>query len=418
MARRSAVRFLCFFMLLVFVACGTDSQSGADESGVRAGPGVDLARKVLRIGLLNDFSGPLAAFGKPISAGANMAVERVNAGGSGILPEGWTVELLERDHGYNPQRAVQEYTAIRDRVLFIAFSLGSPTTLPLRPLLARDKMVAFPAAFPSLMAEHEYTPPLGPSYKVEAARAMDWAVDRAGSPGEVRAAIVYQQDDLGQDGLHGWRDAAEYHGVSIVSEQGIASTQTDFTAVVSTLQSAGARFVLLSTIPGATQSILGIAKQLGYEATWIGQTPTWIDRFFDPSVAPPAIFDDYHWVQSLPYWGEDIPGMDEFLEAYEQYGRQRSAPEWAIALTYVGMLAELQVFRRALERGDVTREGFMAALRSEPLETGGFFRGLDFTRFPYEPTVETRILKPRLADRSWEVVAGYAAPMSYGKAKR
>ena len=87
MVRCCVIRGLCFFTLLALVACGTDSQSGAGETGVKAGPGVDLARKVLRLGLLSDYSGPLAAFGKPISTGANMAVERVNAGGSGILPE-------------------------------------------------------------------------------------------------------------------------------------------------------------------------------------------------------------------------------------------------------------------------------------------------------------------------------------------
>ncbi len=61
MVRRCVVRFLCFFTLLALVACGTDSQSGASETGVKAGPGVDLARKVLRTALISDYSGPLAA---------------------------------------------------------------------------------------------------------------------------------------------------------------------------------------------------------------------------------------------------------------------------------------------------------------------------------------------------------------------
>ena len=39
MVRRCVVRFLCFFTLLALVACGTDSQSGASETGVKAGPG-------------------------------------------------------------------------------------------------------------------------------------------------------------------------------------------------------------------------------------------------------------------------------------------------------------------------------------------------------------------------------------------
>ena len=44
-------------------------------------------------------------FGRQIQTGYEILYRRVNAGGSGLLPDGWTVEWVTRDHGYNPQKA-------------------------------------------------------------------------------------------------------------------------------------------------------------------------------------------------------------------------------------------------------------------------------------------------------------------------
>src|SRR5690606_20594332 len=123
------------------------------------------------------------------------------------------IELLEKDHGYNPQQSVQLYKEIQARVLLLATSFGTPPTLPLRDDLRRDGVLAFPAALSSEMAKDEHTPPIGASYKVEAMRAMDWAIEAAGGAGKVKAGIVHQRDDYGQDGIDGWRAAAAHHKV-------------------------------------------------------------------------------------------------------------------------------------------------------------------------------------------------------------
>ena len=143
----------------VLTACGD-----REAQGPAAAPGVDLATKTVSIGILNDESGPAAAIGRPWGTGLRVLASQINAGGSGLLPEGWKVQLIERDHGYNPQRSVQLFNEIRDQVLFVGTSFSTPCTLPLRPLLERHKMVAFPASLSSKMSEFEYTPPIGPSH--------------------------------------------------------------------------------------------------------------------------------------------------------------------------------------------------------------------------------------------------------------
>jgi ABC-type branched-subunit amino acid transport system substrate-binding protein len=375
--------------------------------------GVDLEGKVIRIGMLNDESGPAAAIGRPYANGKRLLAALVNAGGSGLLPEGWTVELIEKDHGYNPQRSVQSYNEIKDQVLFIGTSFGTPNTLPLRPMLERDTMVAFGASLSSQMAEHRHTPPIGPSYRIEAMRAMDWVVESTEDASTIKAGIVYQQDDYGQDGLEGWRQAARHHNVQIVSEQATAPGQQDFTAAVTALKEAGATHVLLTTLPSATGPILGKAAQLQFGPVWVGNTPSWIDGFFNPEVIPAAVFGRFHWVTGLPYWGEDVPGMDRFTSAFERFGGEMGGQDFYILVSFIQGMAELEGVKRAIERGNVTRAGYLEALQTiDNWNAGGMIRPLNLTRFPYVTGTRTRILRPQMGERTWEQVADYRDPAS------
>jgi len=392
---------------------GAETPAADDSNAIKAGKGVDVEGKKLVMGGLNAETGPAAAIGKPYAVGKRILAKQVNAGGSGLLPEGWTIELVEKDHQYNPTQAVQHYNAMKDDVLVVGTSFGTPNTLPLREMLERDGLIAFPASLSSEMAAHEHTPPLGPSYNVEAERAMDWAVENAGGADKVKAAIVYQKDDYGADGLAGWKAAAARHGVEIVSEQSVSPGQKDVTAVVAALKKAGANYVLLTVLASATGPIVGTAAQLQYAPTWIGNTPAWIDRFFSPEVIPSAVFGKFHWVSGLTYWGEDVPGMKEFIEAYDKYGKDESPPDFYIMASYVQGLAALEIFRRALENGDVTRAGYLAALHSlDGWNGGGMFQPVSLKAVPYVTSTKTRILKPDFENKSWTEVAPYADPQA------
>jgi ABC-type branched-subunit amino acid transport system substrate-binding protein len=411
----------CAALLVIFGAaagCKKDEPTSGTPSGEadRAGAlkvdkGVDLAKKVIYIGALNDESGPAASIGKSYAVGKRILAAAVNAGDSGLLPEGWRVELVERDHGYNPQQSVQQYNAIKDKVLFIATSFGTPNTLPLLDMLGRDGLVAFPASLSSEMQKNERTPPLAASYKVEAMRAMDWVVEQAGGADKVLAGIVYQHDDYGKDGHDGWKQAAEHHGVKIVSAQTVAPGQQDVTAAVAALKDAGATHVLLTTLPSATGPILGTAAQLRYMPVWIGNTPAWIDRFFNPEVIPAAVFGNFYWVVSVPYWGEQVPGMDKVLAAFEKHGKAMGEPDFYVVGSYIQGLIQLEAARRAIESNDLTRAGFLRALRTiDNWDAGGLIQPISLAKHPYETSTEVRVLKPDLAGKAWSEVSGYASP--------
>lgn len=388
-------------------------EAPAAPAGPKADVGVDLASKTVRIGTLNDESGPAATIGKPYAIGKRVLAAQVNAGGSGILPEGWKIELVEKDHGYNPQKSVQAYNQIKDQVLFIATSFGTPNTLPLRPMLERDNMIALPASLSSEMAKHKYTIPGGTSYEVGAMRGMDHVVATAKDKAKIKAGIIYQQDDYGMDGLNGWKAAAVHHGVTIVSEQTITPGQKDFAAVITALKAAGATHVLLTVLPSATGPILGTAAQLHYAPRWIGSTPTWIDAFFNPEVIPSKVFDNFEWISVLPYWGEKVPGMDAFVAAYEKFGKEMGPPDFYILFSYVQGLYACEILSRAIAQNDVTRDGLMKAVQGVANFTGGgLLQPVSTNSFPYVTSTKARMLKPDFAAKSWTLLADYAAPAS------
>ena len=403
----------------VLVAFGCDTPAPtekAEKPAEKAAPalktdkGVDAAKKVIRIGTLNDESGPAATIGKPYAVGKRVLAAQINAGKSGLLPEGWKVELVEKDHGYNPGKSEQGFKEIKDKVLFVATSFGTPNTLPLRPFLKQDNIIAYPASLSSQMAEFAHTPPAGPNYSIEARRAMDWAVSAAGGADKVKAGIVYQQDDYGKDGHGGWKQAAAQHGVALVAEQTVAPGQKDFTAVIAALKGAGATHVLLTVLPSSTGPLLGTAAKMGFGPTWIGNTPAWIDPFFAHPKLPAPVFANFHLVQGTPFWGEPVKGMPDFLAAFKAHGGG-ARPDTYILLSYAQGRVAIEAARKAIAGGDISRAGYLKALQSiKGYDAGGLFQPVDFTKVPYVVSTKTRVLKPDFTKKTWTVVAPFADP--------
>lgn len=412
-------------LALALIAC-EPKEAETDDSKSKTDPvkeapefktdkGVDADKKVIKIGTLNDESGAAKGIGIPFAVGKRVLAAQINEGKSGLLPEGWKVELVERDHEYVSSKSVGAYNEIKDDVLFIGTSFGTPNTLPLLKSLEADNIVAMPASLSSKMAEHPHTPPIGPAYYFEAMRAMDWAVEDAGGADKVKAGIVYQQDDYGQDGVHGWETAAEGHGVKIVASQTVKPGDKDFAAVVKALQDAGANYVLITALPTEAATFMGTAMQMKYQPKFIGNTPTWVDGFFAGKAVPTPVFANFHLVSGVPFWGEESAGMKSFLAAYEKHGKKDAPnPDSYILLSYIQGLAAVEVAKRAIEAKDVTREGYKKQLASiKGWNANGLIQPIDWSKAPYIVSTKTRILKPDFEKKTWTVAGDFAEPKNY-----
>lgn len=370
-------------------------------------PGVDLEGRTLVVGALNDESGPGAAIGRPYAIGKRILVAAVNRGQGGILPKGWRIEMLERDHGYQIDLARTQFSELEDKVFFFLTSFGTQLTTALLPGLRRGDIVAFPASLYSGLAAQPHTPVLGASYRREAMRAMDWVVD-AGESSVIRTGVVYQGDQYGLDGLDGWRTAAEFHQIPMVAQEEYAPGHTDFSAIVRGLQEARATHVFLSTLPSATGRLLRRAQEIGYHPIWLGNTASWSDTFFEGRVVPAEAFRNYYWVTGFPYWGEDVPIMDEFLDAFLENAQDRSFEDFYILASYIQGRVALEAFRRMLAAGGADRQAYLEAL--EKLVHGPEQEGEEFILHQYIAGGRSRVLHPMPETGGWDVVADYRAP--------
>jgi ABC-type branched-subunit amino acid transport system substrate-binding protein len=416
---------LALSVSLVAVGCDkkedapTDENAQAEEAAADAAPeikvdkGVDLETKTIHVGALNDTSGPAVAIGKPFMVGKKLVSERANAGE--LLPEGWKIEMHNKDHGYNPQKALQAFKEISDDILYVATSFGTPPTLQVRPMLERDEVVAFPASLSTQLAENEFTPPIGPTYKIEAMRAFDWAIEHAKKEGtEFKPGIIYQGDDYGKDGIEGFKQSAEAHGVEIVAETSLKPGEKEVTAAVKKLQDAGANYVMLTLLPSSAAPVLGTAAQLKYQPVFVGNTPAWVDAFFaEDSPAPKQIFANFYWATGFPYWGEDVPGMEEFEATHAKYAKDQPR-DFYVLVSYIQGLAQAEILKRAIENKDLTREGFRTAMHSiEDWDAGGLIQPVSLAKVPYVTGTKTRVLKPNFEEKSWDVAGDYKTPKAF-----
>src|SRR6516162_2594256 len=242
-------------ILMVLSDCA-NSSSGSSTSSLKAGPGVDTTNKTITLGILSPYSGPVAdPIGKPLALVVKVYFDSVNANG-GI--DGYKVKFLEEDTQYNPQLQVQLYNQIHNQVAMIADSLGTPTTFAIKDLATTDHMLVSAATLSSALAREKYLILLGTPYRLQVENAFDYVVNKLGIQNP-SVGIIYQNDEYGQDGLTGYKEAISFYHLHDVGQAAYAVTDTEFTAQVSQMKAAGAKYVFLTTLPTVTATIVATA---------------------------------------------------------------------------------------------------------------------------------------------------------------
>lgn len=174
--------------------------------------------KVITFGQSAVLKGPAQALGIGMNDGILAAFQEVNNQG-GILG-GYKLQLVSKDDGYEPGRAIENVTDFSqdDSIFAIIGEVGTPTSKAAQPVATR-----FGKLFigPFTGAEFLRTPfnkkiiNLRPSYYQETEAWTAHAVDKLGYK---RIAILYQDDSFGRAGLKGVEMALHKRGLKLVSE--------------------------------------------------------------------------------------------------------------------------------------------------------------------------------------------------------
>jgi len=360
---------LAAVLALVLAGCGGaadegDSGDEGDGASLQTGPGFDGT--TIKLGVLTPLSGPVAVIGLPLTAGNQVYFDYVNSQG-GIAGK-YQVELVQEDTQYSPPKTVQQYNKVKSDVVAFTQVLGTAPTLAVLPQLRQDGMIAAPASLDALWVREENLLPVGGPYQIQAINALDYYVNQADGQGKNVCSFI-QDDAYGEAGQAGVDFAAEKLGFKVADTQKFKVGDKDVTGQIQRLQRAKCDAVFLVATPTDAGTIWGTAAKLGFAPRWIGQSPSWIDELGASPLA--EYLQQTTWITAEgTEWGDtEVEGMTALVDRVEEFKPDQD-PDYYFSFGYLQGQAMTALLEKAVELGDVSKEGLMKA--SEELGSVSF----------------------------------------------
>jgi ABC-type branched-subunit amino acid transport system substrate-binding protein len=310
-----------------------------------AEPGVTDSTVIL--GSVTPVSGPPSLLGKAHMAALRVWEQDVNARG-GI--NGRKVEIRQDDDGYVPQRALQGVKRLVE-VEGIFGLIGTSGSAMLQAMLPYINEQHLPTINGMAVAAAHFTPPnktvfvIGPTYCQELSAGMKYLV-AAKKLQKEKFALVYQDDEFGNDVRCGYQKAVKELGLNSVSEIAFKRGTKDFSAEMLSLKQAGATFL-------ASGGVVAEHSMLMKEAAK-NQMPMTILAVHSAHLTPVqalagAAGDGYFVADYVPPLTDlSVPGMAKFIGLAQKYlsaDEQKSLNRYSIT-AYVGALLMEDAIRR------------------------------------------------------------------------
>jgi branched-chain amino acid transport system substrate-binding protein len=233
---------------------------GAVTPAYAADPGVSDTEIVL--GGTHPFSGPASAYGN-IGKGIGYYFDYLNDHG-GI--NGRKIKWIDKDDGYSPPQAVQLVHQLveQEKVFAIFDTLGTAVNTAIRPYLNQNNV---PHMFVATGAttwgkdyqKYPWTIGWQPDYQAE---AILYAQDILRSHPKAKIAVIYQNDDYGEDYNAGFKKGLGKHQDMIVKMASYETTDPNVSSQIATLKASGADTLMIFATPKfAIQSMVAAAQQ-------------------------------------------------------------------------------------------------------------------------------------------------------------
>lgn len=234
---------LCTIIVVFGFTCVPSPVESQEDPG--------LTGTTIKVGMLADLSGPSSFLGATCYDAVRTYFSRVNDQG-GV--HGRKIELVVVDAAYDLPRHVAGYKRLTDKGdAFVLISWGTPSTVAIVPLVAKDGIPMIPISATKIMFEplKKSIFCLATSYESTAQVIGDYIGEHA--KGEAaKVGIIYQDDDYGADLVNGITMQQKFWKYHIVSQQAYKKGATDLTTQVLNVRKAEVEFLGLATITNET----------------------------------------------------------------------------------------------------------------------------------------------------------------------
>ena len=350
-------------------SCGTKGSGGGTSSsgGVKTSRGV--SGDTITLGALTDLTGVFAALGKDITNAQALYWEKQNAGGK--VCGKYKVKLSVKDHGYVTQQGVSLYGSLRDNVLAIEQTIGSPINTALAPKMESDHMVNIPAAWAQSLTDNPENAVVGATYEIEMINVLDYLLKKGKIKEGDKIGHIYFEGEYGAGGLQGSKYFASTHNMTVVEAQ-IKSTDTDMTASITKLKAAGVNALALTVAPTQTASAASVAASQGLDVPIAGNNPVFAPALLD-GPAGPALEKNLFVASPISPFDKNA----ELLKAYQ--AKYPGNPTLGVVFGTAAATVMNKILDKACADGDLTPEGVSKAKESiGAVDTGGLAVPLKF----------------------------------------
>jgi branched-chain amino acid transport system substrate-binding protein len=212
--------------------------------------------------------GPAAALGLGMREGIRAAFHEANTGG-GV--NGRRLELVSRDDGYEPDRAIENTSQLIkvEKVFALIGEVGTPTSKAAQPMATA---AGVPFIGPFTGAGFLRDASLGNVINVRASYDQEteaWIEHLTNDLGISRIALFYQDDSFGLAGRSGILAALERRSMELVAEGTYVRNTTAVKTALLTIRKAAPQAVGMVGTYTACAEFIRLARRIGLDAVFV-----------------------------------------------------------------------------------------------------------------------------------------------------
>jgi branched-chain amino acid transport system substrate-binding protein len=235
-----------------------------------------VSKDEIRIGTIQDLSGPLAGFGKQARNGMQLRVDELNEQGN---IHGRKLKLFVEDSGYDPKKAVLAAQKLvnQEKIFIMAGHIGTAQNMAAMPVQFEKNIVNF---MPITAAREMYEPlhrlkySFAATYYDQIRIALPKMVKDKGAK---KVCTIYQDDDFGIEVQRGADAGLKTINMEVAEKTTFKRGATDFSSQVARMKAAGCDLVVLGTIIRETIGTIAEARKTGFNPTFLGSSAAYTD---------------------------------------------------------------------------------------------------------------------------------------------